>query len=96
MTERNTQRLCIAALRKAGWEVWVTSDKRRAVTPGIPDTYCVHRAKRERMWIEYKGPTGKPTEHQSAFIDAVRASGGRAEVVSSLDDLERILEGKGL
>ena len=43
--------------------------------------------------VEVKKNTGRATEDQLRFIEAVRAKGGRAGVARSVDDALRILEG---
>ena len=43
--------------------------------------------------VEVKKTTGRATEDQLRFIEAVRAKGGRAGVARSVDDALRILEG---
>lgn len=36
-------------------------------------------------------PGNRPSPHQQAFLDAVRAAGGLAVVITSLDDLDAAL-----
>ena len=43
--------------------------------------------------VEVKKNTGRATEDQLRFIEAVRAKGGRAGVARSVEDALRILEG---
>lgn len=49
------------------------------------------------VFVAAEGKVGrrKPTQEQQAFVDAVRAAGGRAGVFYSLDDVVRILSGEG-
>lgn len=44
-------------------------------------------------YIEFKTPTGKPTPRQSAFINAMKASGARAGVARSVEDALAIATG---
>ena len=41
--------------------------------------------------IEVKSPTGRPTPAQQAFLEHIRAAGGRAGVARSIEDAERII-----
>lgn len=43
--------------------------------------------------VEVKNSTGRATEDQVRFIEAVRSKGGRAGVARSVEDALRILEG---
>ena len=46
--------------------------------------------------VEVKGPKGRLRPNQAAFLDSVRAAGGLAICVKSLDDLIAALEAEGL
>lgn len=46
--------------------------------------------------LEVKRPGRKPTEQQAAFLDAIRAAGGVAAVVSSLDDVVQLMRQVGV
>jgi Holliday junction resolvase len=80
MTERETQRRIVDALRKAGCLVCVTSNRRHtANTPGTPDLFVWHAGK----WtaLEVKSPSGKLTAKQSALTES-----GAVHVVRSVED----------
>jgi len=80
MTERETQRRIVDALRKAGCLVCVTSNRcPTANTPGTPDLFVWHAGK----WtaLEVKSPSGKLTAKQSALAES-----GAVHVVRSVED----------
>lgn len=60
---------------------------------GSPDIVCSIRGL--AVFIEFKAPNGKGrlAPKQQAMIDAIRAAGGRAGVVSSWEELFALLEG---
>ena len=43
--------------------------------------------------VEVKGPTGRPTPAQDAFLEHVTAAGGLAGIARSVEEAERILAG---
>ena len=43
--------------------------------------------------VEVKGPRGRITDEQAAFLELVRRSGGLAGVARSVDDARAIIEG---
>lgn len=57
---------------------------------GISDLICCTPQGRF-VALEVKLPGKEPTAKQVSFMDAVREAGGIAEVVSSLDDVENII-----
>jgi len=83
MTERETQRQIVDALRRAGCLVCVTSNRERtANTPGTPDLF-VWRAGRWTA-LEVKSPSGKLTAKQSALVES-----GAVHVVRSVEEALR-------
>ncbi|NBP04254.1 MAG: VRR-NUC domain-containing protein [Proteobacteria bacterium] len=60
-------------------------------TSGIPDLLCVKHGK--AVFLEVKQPGKKPTELQTHRMHEIRSiGGGVAEVVTSRQDAERILD----
>lgn len=45
--------------------------------------------------VEVKSATGRPTAEQTAFVEHVRAAGGRAGIARSVAEAEAILGGRG-
>ena len=100
--ERDIQARCMMALSKAGALVWrqnvgVLPDRR-----GIPVHFGLCKGSSDIIGIcpdgkflavEVKTATGKPTDAQLLFIDAVRARGGRAGIARSPEDAIKILTG---
>jgi hypothetical protein len=58
---------------------------------GCPDVLGMMKSGR-LLAVEVKRPSGKPTPVQERFLELVRAHGGVAGVVRSVDDLLRLLE----
>ena len=65
----------------------------RLAAPGVSDLIGWTEGGRF-VALEVKGPRGRITDEQAAFIDLVRRSGGLAGVARSLDDARAILEGR--
>jgi Holliday junction resolvase len=83
MTERETQRQIVNALRKAGCLVCVTSNRQpTANTPGTPDLFVW----RDGKWtaLEVKSPDGKLTAKQLALVEF-----GAVTVVRSVEEALR-------
>ena len=83
MTERETQRRIVDALREAGCLVCVTSNRRHtANTPGTPDLFVW----RDGVWtaLEVKSPDGRLTVKQSALVES-----GAVTVVRSVEEALR-------
>ena len=91
--EGDVQEAVVKLLRTAGWDVTITSVDRRTriQTRGLPDLYCRHPGKQERMWVECKAPGKEPSATQAVWIGVERRCGGRVLVVDSLDSLEEQL-----
>lgn len=62
-------------------------------TAGVPDIIaCVGG----RFYaFEVKTPSGRLTRLQEATLEKIRAAGGRAEKVTSVEEVKNILAGKG-
>ena len=61
VTETALKRQVVQALRKAGWKVYVTSERRRGYTKmptGLPDLFIRHIARKQHGWVELKRPEG--------------------------------------
>jgi hypothetical protein len=59
MNEHNIQNLAVAMLRKIGFTVCVSSNRKRTSnTKGIPDTF-IHIKGKKWVAIEFKQPRGK-------------------------------------
>lgn len=102
-SEANIQNDILIALSKAGATVWrnnvgALKDKTgRLVRYGVggnggSDIIGICPDGRF-LAVEVKKNTGRATEDQLRFIEAVRAKGGRAGVARSVEDALRILEG---
>lgn len=57
---------------------------------GLPDLVVIYRGR--TYWFEVKQPGGRPTPLQAATIDAIRAAGGAAYVVTSVAEALRIVD----
>jgi len=76
------QAAIVAALRKCGVSVQSTA----SIGKGFPDLVC---AKSDKCWlIEVKGPKGKLTPDQHAFLADWR---GEVHIARSVDDALRIV-----
>ena len=65
----------------------------RLAAPGVSDLIGWTEGGRF-VAVEVKGPRGRVTDEQAAFIELVRRSGGLAGVARSVDDARAILEGR--
>ena len=65
----------------------------RLAAPGVSDLIGWTEGGRF-VALEVKGPRGRITDEQAAFIDLVRRSGGLAGVARSVADARGILEGR--
>jgi len=57
---------------------------------GVPDLLLCYRG--EFIGLEVKSDTGKATKIQLAQMQRIRAAGGTAEIVTSIEDVKDILE----
>ena len=64
----------------------------RLAAPGVSD--LIGWTHGRFVAIEVKGPRGRVTAEQAAFLELVRRSGGLAGVARSVDDARAILEGR--
>ena len=64
----------------------------RLAAPGVSDLIGWTEGGRF-VAIEVKGPRGRVTDEQAAFLDLVRRSGGLAGVARSVEEARAILEG---
>lgn len=58
---------------------------------GSPDVVCSIRGL--AVFIEFKAPGGRVGLQQQQMVDAIRAAGGRAGIVSTWEELEELLSG---
>lgn len=65
----------------------------RLAAPGVSDLIGWTEGGRF-VAVEVKGPRGRVTDEQAAFIDLVRRSGGLAGVARSVADARAVLEGR--
>jgi hypothetical protein len=63
--------------------------------PGQPDVLGVLSPSGRMLAVEVKRPGKTPTAAQAAFLAAVRAAGGVAGCVHSVDELVELLRGAG-
>ena len=64
----------------------------RLAAPGVSD--LIGWTQGRFVALEVKGPRGRVTDEQAAFIDLVRRSGGLAGVARSVEEARAILAGK--
>lgn len=64
--------------------------RRNSSTPGISDIIGYHKATAQFLAVEIKVGRDKLSEEQTRFLASVKASGGLALVIRSIDDLEKI------
>jgi hypothetical protein len=78
-------------------DLLVLADPRalRLAAPGVSDLIGWTEGGRF-VAVEVKGPRGRVTDEQKAFIDLVRRSGGLAGVARSVEEATAILEGHEL
>ena len=57
---------------------------------GLPDIIVIYYGK--FIGLEVKTPTGRATELQVKMQEAIRKAGGVYEFVTSVEDVERVLE----
>jgi hypothetical protein len=64
--------------------------------PGFPDLVLVHPKKRRLVFAELKGPRGKISDSQWAWIEDLAAAGAEVYVwfPSDWDEVVEVLEGK--
>lgn len=98
--EARVQRSIVRALETMGFFVskfdqGFRRDGSTRQTRGIPDLYAVHQGWELRLWIEVKAGSNRPTPHQEAWHQKVRAAGGTVVVAWSLEDVLEALQELG-
>ena len=63
------------------------------VPVGFSDLFGVRKSDGKAVFIEVKTPTGRATETQKSFINAMRKAGAIAGVCRSADDAIRLING---
>lgn len=92
--ETGFKKLIVLYLRRAGWLVYVTSERRRGYTKmpsGLPDLFIRNVGKRRHGWIEVKQPGGKLRADQELFRAEALAAGEEHYTVDCMADLDGIL-----
>lgn len=56
---------------------------------GIPDIHATYHG--HSIWLEVKAPGGRPTPRQTYELNRIRAAGGHAHIVTTVDDVRTIL-----
>jgi len=91
--ERAIQKQIVAALRKAGWLVYILSRSRGArYHKGLPDLFIRHTARKLHGWVEVKRPGEKLRPEQEAFRRAALDAGESHWVVCDLWNLPGLIE----
>jgi len=62
----------------------------RAGFKGISDIIGIHRENGRLIAIEVKKRGGKPSVHQTAFLNEIKRRGGYAKVCYSLEDVQQM------
>ena len=84
MNEHTIQNLAVAMLRKIGFTVCVSSNRKRTSnTKGMPDTF-IHIKSKEWIAIEFKQPRGK--------ISLAQARLERADMSYVVDNVEEAIQ----
>jgi len=91
MTEARFQSVVVAAAKREGWLVYHTKYSLGS-SPGYPDLHLVHPGRGLSMFRELKTETGKLSEHQQKWIEALRAAGADVDVWRPLDWFERHID----
>ena len=86
MSESNLTRQVVAWLRTQNVFFWKTADK---FTSGIPDLIISKQG--QFIAIELKIERGRVSKIQQATLDKIIASGGKAYVCRSLDEVKHIM-----
>lgn len=75
--------------RLGGW--WIKTHGGAFQVSGIPDIIGCYRGR--FCGLEVKRPrVGRPTKLQLFVLEAIRQAGGLAEIVTSVDEVRRVLE----
>lgn len=101
MRESTIQKQIMVALSEAGCMVWRNNTGVLKNAAGIPIKFGLCPGSSDLIGIcpqgrflavEVKTPTGRVSEAQQRFIDAVRAAGGLAGVARSVEDALAIID----
>lgn len=85
MSEKELQALVIDLARWNGYLHMHITDSRKSAGVGFPDLVLVHQRTGHLLFVELKSATGKLSDGQVAWLDALRAGGHRAVVWRPLD-----------
>ena len=86
----------IAMLFRANVGSGITYDGRHFDTglpKGFSDLFGFRYSDGRIVFIEVKGPNGKPTKEQTRFLERMREYGALAGIARSVDDARRIING---
>lgn len=86
----------IALLFRANVGSGITYDGRHFDTglpKGFSDLFGFRYSDGRIVFIEVKGPNGKPTKEQIRFLERMREYGALAGIARSVDDARRIING---
>lgn len=79
--------------RSFGWMMYHTYDSRRS-DPGFPDEVMVHPKRLRVLFVEFKNETGKLTQPQWEWLNALVLSGQEAAVwrPQQMDKIAKVLD----
>lgn len=63
------------------------------VPKGFSDLFGFRKSDGKAIFIEVKTPTGRPTDQQKKFLNAMLKAGAVAGVCRSVQDAEKLIEG---
>jgi hypothetical protein len=98
-TETAVRRTCITILRRVGFTVALTSERRRGfshLSVGFPYTVIVHPGKQIVAFVEFKSPSGVQRPDQRRFQQTLEAAGGTYLLIDHVQVLWTFLEAHGL
>ena len=94
--EKSVQHEIKRAAERLGFVVSDFSQPRASMqTPGIPDLYLTHPAKRFTCWVEVKRPGGKLSDHQRAWHSTASDAGNHVFTCDSVSGLIDALHDAG-
>ena len=74
---------------RGAWVCKIQGDGDTYQEVGLPDLFVCYRG--YFIGLEVKQPGGKPSPRQLLVLKRIRQAGGIAEIVESVDEVERIL-----
>ncbi|SDG95856.1 VRR-NUC domain-containing protein [Klenkia brasiliensis] len=80
MTEAQFQQAVVDLARRRGWLAFHTHDSRRGLGAGFPDLVLVHEATGELLFVELKTTSGRVSQVQQQWLDALQRGGHDARV----------------